>query len=89
MPRPPAVSPDVLNAALSGLELQKSRIEQQLTQVRSLLGRRGPGRPAKAAISVSTTPDGHPKRHVSAATRKKMAAAQRRRYDALKKQKGK
>jgi hypothetical protein len=86
MPRPPALSPTVLTAALAGLELQKTRIEQQLTQVRSLLGRRGPGRPPQGA--ASPTSDGQPKRFVSAATRKKMAVAQRRRYAALKKQQG-
>ena len=63
-----------LNAALEGLELQKSRIEEQIRQVRALLGGRSP-KPAAAA------PDKPAKRRrLSVAARKRIALAQRRRW---------
>lgn len=78
MPRPRKSIPNnsLLSAALEGLELQKQRIEEQIREVRSLLGlgsgRRGrPPGPAKNKIGAS---------RLSVAARKRIAAAQKRRW---------
>jgi hypothetical protein len=79
----PAVSHELLAAALQGLESQKVTIEAHIAQVRSLLGNgaKRRGRPPKNAQATEAP---EPKRrHFSAATRRKMAAAQKRRYAAL------
>jgi len=69
--------PNLLRAALDGLEAQKSRIEQQIKDVQGMLGRRR-GRPAAAA--AATAPPARRKRRLSAAARKRIAAAQKRRW---------
>ena len=43
----PTASPEILEAALQGLESQRQKLEEQIAQVRSLLGRRV-GRPPRA-----------------------------------------
>jgi hypothetical protein len=85
----------VLNAALHGLEAQKQTIERQIEQVRSLLGIRADGqkrrgRPPKSAATVPTEAaapvrSARRRRGFSAATRARMAEAQRKRYAALRK----
>jgi hypothetical protein len=64
----------LLGAALTGLEAQKQRLEGQIQQVRALLGKRR-GRPPGRA-----KPSG--KRQLSAAARKRISLAQRRRWAA-------
>ena len=73
----------LLTAALEGLELQKQRIDEQIQEVRALLGkspaRRGrpPGSAAKRApVRMST------------AARKRIAAAQKRRWAEYRKSNG-
>ena len=69
--------PALLEAALEGLELQKQRIQDQIEQVRAVLGR-GPVRkgrpPVKKEEKLST------KRVLSPAARKRIAAAQKKRW---------
>ncbi len=82
MARPSAAIKDrgLLEAALQGLEAQKTKIEEQILQVRSLLGRRR-GRPPKNASAqpvVAAQPSG--KRELSPAARKRIAAAQKKRW---------
>jgi hypothetical protein len=68
----------LLEAALEGLELQKTRIDAQLQEVRRLLGRRGP---RAARTEAPAAPAAAPKRRaLSAAARKRIAAAQKRRW---------
>lgn len=70
--------PALLEAALEGLELQRQRIEQQISQVRGLLRRSSAGKkraPGKATAKRSTI-----KRVLSPAARKRIAAAQKRRW---------
>ncbi len=71
MPRPAKSLQDssFLAAALEGLELQKKRIEEQIAQVKSMLGGRGagPARPAR-------------RRLLSPEARKRIALAQKRRW---------
>ena len=65
--------PIVLKAALEGLELQKQRIEAQIREVRSRLG--------KPLRSKSETPNGSTrKRILSPEARKRIAAAQKKRW---------
>jgi hypothetical protein len=71
--------PTLLEAALEGLEAQKQRIEEQIEQVRILLG--GPARrgrpPGRAVIKQQASTH---KRVLSPAARKRIAAAQKRRW---------
>ena len=80
MPRPrKSVQNDsLLSAALEGLELQKQRIEEQIREVRALLGK-GRGRPPakRTAASPARKRGG---RRLSAAARRRIAEAQRRRW---------
>jgi hypothetical protein len=64
-----------LNAALEGLELQRKRLEEQIGQVKAMLG----GRKARLGGGA---PSGKParKRLLSAEARKRIAMAQKRRW---------
>lgn len=66
----------LLEAALEGLELQRKRIDEQITHVRSLLGKR-PG--AKSSVSQVSVSAGH-KRKLSPAARRRIAVAQKKRW---------
>jgi hypothetical protein len=77
MPRKPLLDATVLQAALQGLEQQRTEIERRIATVRALIS--GP-KPKASAASVSAKP----KRTISAAGRKRIAAAQRKRWAALK-----
>src|ERR1700744_4302039 len=94
MPSTTELPTDVLNAALAGLEAQKQRIDEHISQIRAMLG--GPtgqkrrGRPPKSAVemnvpaaTVAAPRTG--KRAFSAETRARMAAAQKKRWAAAKK----
>lgn len=77
MPRPSSTlrDPGFLEAALEGLLLQKERIEGQIREVRELLGRqRADGEDA------ASTREELRKRQLSDAARKRIAAAQKRRW---------
>lgn len=67
----------LLNAALEGLEIQRQRIEEQIREVRSMLGR---GRHVQRAESPSGDRPPRKKRVLSAAARKRIAAAQKARW---------
>lgn len=89
MARTPRVTVDnsaLLEAALEGLELQRSRIEGQIEEVRRLLGKRKP----RAAKSDATTAadTASKKRELSPAARKRIAAAQKRRWAEYRKKTG-
>jgi hypothetical protein len=82
---------EILEAALQGLETQKQKIDEQIAQVRSLMGRRvgrppkqsgGGGGAGKAAASSGTT---RKKRVLSPEARKRIAAAQKKRWAAFRK----
>jgi hypothetical protein len=70
--------PALLQAALEGLEGQWQRIDEQIRQVRALLGQRGArrGRPPTKNASKQT----NQKRVLSPAARKRIAAAQKKRW---------
>ena len=73
----------LLAAALEGLELQKRRLEDQIQEVRLLLGK-GTGRRGRPPGSVKRGPG-----RMSAAARKRIAAAQKRRWAEYRKSAGK
>jgi len=64
---------EILNAALEHLTAKRHEIDQQIAEVRRKLGSRRNG-------SSATADSPSPKRHISAAGRRAIAAAQRRRW---------
>ncbi len=68
MPKP-NLSPEILTAALQGLEAQRARLESQIAVVKRTLGAR-----------AQQPTDPKPKRKMSAAARKRIAEAQRKRW---------
>ncbi len=77
MPRPARTLQDVsfLSAALEGLELQRRRVEEQIEQVRAMLGGRRV-RLSGGAFAVKPAK----KRQLSPEARKRIAMAQKRRW---------
>jgi hypothetical protein len=77
MPRRKVVpNKDLLTAALEGLEAHKRRIEEQVAQVRKMLGQR------KAKAPAAEAPAAQParRRKLSRGARKRIAAAQKKRW---------
>jgi len=76
----------LLQAALAGLEMQRERIEEQILEVGRMLRR---GNTASRGDRPRTKPAGNGKaggkRKLSAAARKRIAAAQKRRWDEYRK----
>lgn len=86
MPRTKSVDHGLLEAALEGLELQRQRIEEQIREVRGRLGQRGPrGSAARATPAPATK---RPRRKLSEQARKRIAAAQKKRWAAFRKAAG-
>ncbi len=81
---------EILEAALQGLEAQRQKLDEQIAQVRAMLGRRA-GRPSKHARAQAggvngTERTGNGRRRVlSAEARKRIAAAQKKRWAAFRK----
>ena len=65
--------PLVLEAALEGLELQKSRIEAQILEIRNRLGKR-------SRTQTEPAHNGGKKRTLSPEARKRIATAQKKRW---------
>jgi hypothetical protein len=75
---PPKLTPEIVTAAIAGFEAQKTRIDTQIAELRSLLT-------GGSTEAPSTSEPPMPKRRkMSAATRKAMAEGQRRRWAASK-----
>lgn len=80
----------LLTAALEGLELQKQRIDEQIQEVRSLLGKT-PSRRGRPPASTTNNNGPEIKRaggRLSASARKRIAAAQKRRWAEYRKSAG-
>jgi hypothetical protein len=77
---------EILEAALQGLEAQKQRLDEQIAEVRAMMGQRG-GRPAKRAAGGggNSAATSRKKRVLSAEARKRIAAAQKKRWAAFRK----
>jgi hypothetical protein len=73
---------DFLRAALIGYQSEKAKIQVAITEIQAQLGHLGPGRSKAPADGA-----GHPaptRRPLSASARRRIAAAQRKRWAALK-----
>ncbi len=78
-------SPEILEAALIGLQSQRDKLDAQIAQVRSLLGRKA-SKPAPVEMSFLSAPPAA-KRELSPDARKRIAAAQKKRWAAFRKNK--
>lgn len=81
---------EILEAALEGLEAQKQKLEEKIAQVRSMLG----GRALKASKApawggeIPSNGGAHKKRILSPEARQRIAAAQKKRWAAYRKDRG-
>jgi hypothetical protein len=71
------LTPAIIQAAIAGFEAQKSQIDSQITELRSLLDGHSTTQP------TAPTETAKPRKKFSAAARKRMALAQRARFDKL------
>lgn len=78
----PKLTKEMVVAAILGFEEQKRGIDAQIAELRVFLS----GEPAEPAAESAAipVPTKHPRRKISAAGRKAMAEAQRRRWAAIK-----
>jgi hypothetical protein len=72
---------DFLTMALVGYEAAKAKISAAIAEIQAKLGHRGPGRPRAATDEAAPA-----KRTMSAAGRRSIAAGQRKRWAAVRKQ---
>lgn len=82
--------PALLQALLKGLALEKAELDAKIGAVNAALGRGRPGRKPKAVVAAAgdAAPAAAPvkkKRTLSAAARARIAAAQKKRWAAFKK----
>jgi len=77
--------PEILAAALEGLELNVKRLDEQIAAIRTLMGRRGPGRPPSAEVTADQPERPKKRRKMSAEARKRIADAQKKRWAAVRK----
>ena len=80
MAKQSGINRDLLAMALLGYEAQKTWINAAIADIQAQLAHRGPGRP-RVATDVAVPK----KRTMSAAARKRIGAAQRKRWAAVKK----
>jgi len=89
MPTQPALSRDILTAALAGMEAQQKAIDEHIAIVRSMLGTepKRRGRPPKQAQPADAQPAEIPRkrRKMSAEARRRIAEAARKRWAAARK----
>jgi len=85
---------EILEAALQGLETQRQRLEEQISQVRSMMGQRAarPSKGSAAAEASSETASAssreRKRRILSPEARKRIAAAQKKRWASFRKNQG-
>ncbi len=70
----PRLTPELISAAIEGYESQRARIEQKVAELRAILS----GGPAESAATPEASP--RKRRKMSAAGRKAIADAQRKRW---------
>jgi hypothetical protein len=80
-----AADPDLLSAALLGYEQQRSAIVDKIAELRRQLGRRGAANGVAIPADAVRVPV-RKKRTLSAVARNRIAAAQRKRWAALRKE---
>lgn len=76
------LTPEVLTAALEGLQAQRARLEGQIADVRRMLGTRR-GRPPKHQAEGAPALAPRMRRKLSAAARRRMSEAQKKRWAAV------
>jgi hypothetical protein len=72
---------EIFEAALIGLQSRLSVVDDAISEIRRRLGQRGPRRPE--AVSTDGTQAARGKRRMSAAARKRIGEATRRRWEAF------
>ncbi len=77
MPRPQALDRAILEAALEGLQRRLEDTNSKIAEVKRLMGGR---QPAQAIPTPAGAPAPRKKRRMSAAARKRIAEAQKRRW---------
>src|ERR1017187_3856821 len=77
---PKQLTPEIISAAIDGFEQQKLRIDAQVAELRAMLS----GGPAEPAATSEVPPGKRKRRKMSAAGRKAIAEAQRKRWAASK-----
>lgn len=92
MPRPRSVSPDILIAALVGLEAQREKIDDHIAQIHRMLPARRIGgvlktvaKPVAPIAGPAIARGAQNKRVLSAEARNRIAAAQKKRWAAFRK----
>jgi hypothetical protein len=79
---------EILEAALQGLEAQRQKLDDQIAQVRAMIGRRGGRLPKSTRVQngaeTGRTGEGT-RRNLSPEARKRIAAAQKKRWAAFRK----
>lgn len=81
MAKQPQIEPSLLTAALNGLEYERARLDAVISEIKGELGQRE--RPSQAA-SVAAEQAAPKRGGMSAAGKRRIAAAQRKRWAALK-----
>ena len=82
------LDPEILAAALEGLQQKVQRLNEQIAAVRNLMGQRKRGRPPKTEETEGTAARPTKRRQLSPAARKRIAEAQKKRWAAIRKQQG-
>ena len=92
MPKPRSTHPDILDATLAGLEAHRQKVNDQIAQLSGMISARAIGRGIRrvarpvAPIVGHAVAAGLPKRSaLSPDARQKIAAAQRKRWAAVRK----
>src|SRR5262245_58811663 len=70
------MNPEIIAAAIEGFESQKARLDEQISELRAMLGDKG--------MESIAAPHNGARRQISAAARRRMAAGQRKRWAAAK-----
>lgn len=82
---------EILQAALQGLEAQRQKLDEQIAQVRAMMGQRV-GRPPKtdqgSKASSPAAGESKKRRTLSPEARKRIAAAQKKRWANFRKSQG-
>ena len=81
----PQIDPDILHAALAGLEAQKENVETFIAEVKAALRRPAPAYTSRWSLSSKAPKGGSTRRALSPEARKRIAAAQKKRWAAFRK----
>jgi hypothetical protein len=92
MPRPRSVSPEILEAALAGLETQKQKIDEHIAELHRMLTARRIGgvlktvaKPVAPIVGAAIGTKARKKHVMSPEARKRIADAQKKRWAAVRK----